>query len=75
MVKNSPVNAGNIRDAGLILGLGRSPGEESGNPVHYSCLENPMDGEVWQVTVHRVPKSQTQLKSLSMHTLPIALSS
>ena len=50
------------------LGWEDPPGEGSGNPFHYSCLENPMDGEASQVTVHRVPKSQTQLKSLSMHT-------
>ena len=43
MVKNLPANAGNIRDAGLIPGLGRSPGEGHGNPLQYSCLEDPMD--------------------------------
>ena len=43
MVNNSPVNAGNAGDAGLIPGLGRSPGEGNGNPLQYSCLENPME--------------------------------
>ena len=43
VVKNPPVKAGVIRDTGLIAGLGRSPGEGHGNPLQYSCLENPMD--------------------------------
>ena len=43
MVKNLPANAGDIRYLGLIPGLGRSPGEEHGNLLQYSCLENPMD--------------------------------
>ena len=41
MVKNSPANAGDVRDVGLILGSGRSPGEGNGNPLQYSCLESP----------------------------------
>ena len=44
---------------GLIPGLGRSPGEGNGNPLQYSCLENPMDREAWPATVHGVAKSQT----------------
>ena len=57
MVKNMPVNAGDIRDAGLIPGLGRSPGEGYGNPFQYSYLENPMDKRsLAQDTVHRVAK-------------------
>ena len=52
MVKNTPVNAGDLRDVGLILGLGRSPGEGNGNPLKYSCLENPMGRGAWQATVH-----------------------
>ena len=67
VVKNPPANAGEIRDAGLIPGSGRSPGEGNGYPLQYSCLENPKDREAWQATVHRVTKSQTQLKRLSMH--------
>ena len=60
VVKNPPANAG---DLGLIPGLGRSPGEESGNPLQYSCLENPMDREAWPAIVHKVAKSQTQLSN------------
>ena len=59
VVKNPPANAGDIRDEGLIPGLGRSLGGGHGNPLHYSCLENPMDRGAWQATVHRVTKSQT----------------
>ena len=58
VVKNPPVNAGDIRDTGLIPGSGRSPGEEHDNPLQYSCLENNMD-RGWQATVHRVAQSQT----------------
>ena len=49
VVKNPPANAG---DVGSILGSGRSPGEGNGNPLQYSCLENPMDGGAWWATVH-----------------------
>ena len=48
MVKNLPVNAGDVRDKGSISGLGRSPGGGHGNPLQYSCLENPMDRGAWQ---------------------------
>ena len=48
MVKNPPANAGDIRDAGSIAGLERSPGEVNGNLLWYSCLENPMDGGAWK---------------------------
>ena len=47
-------SACNARDLGSIPGLGRSPGEENGNPLQYSCLENSMDRGVWQTTAHRV---------------------
>ena len=57
VVKNTPSSAGNVRDLGLIPGLGRSPGEGNGNPLQYSCLENPMDKGDWQATVQRVTKS------------------
>ena len=67
VLKNSPANAGDVRDRGLIPGLGRSPGGGNGNSLQYSCLENPMDRGAWQTTVHRVAKSQTQLKQLRMH--------
>ena len=59
VVKNPPANAGDMRDMGLIPGLGRSPGGEHGNPLQYSCLENPMDRGAWLATVHWVAKSQT----------------
>ena len=47
VAKNSPVNAGDIRDVGSVSRMGRSPGEGNGNPLQYSCLENPMDGGAW----------------------------
>ena len=53
-VKASACNAG---DLGLIPGLGRFPGEENGNPLQYSCLENPMDRGAWWATAHGVSKS------------------
>ena len=49
-------SAHNVEDLGLIPGLGRSPGEGNGNPLQYSCLENPMDRGVWQATVHSIAK-------------------
>ena len=58
LVKNSPTNAGDLRDTVSIPGLRRSPGEGHGNPLQYLCLENPMDRGVW-ATVHRVTKSWT----------------
>ena len=54
LVKNPPANAG---DVGLILGLGRSPGGGNGNPLQYSCLENPMDRGAWRAAVHGVERS------------------
>ena len=59
VVENLPASAGDIRDAGLIPGLGRSTGEGHGNPLQYSSLENPMDRGAWWVMVHRVAKSRT----------------
>ena len=53
MVKNLSTNAVDIRDVGLILGLGRSSGGGTGNPLQYSCLENPMDRGAWRATVHK----------------------
>ena len=61
MVKNPLANAEGTRDVGLIPGLGNPLGEGDGNLLQYSCLENPMDRETWQATVHGVTKSQTQL--------------
>ena len=54
-------SAHNAGDLGLIPGSGRSPGEENGNPLQYSCLENPTDRAAWGATAHGVTKSQTQL--------------
>ena len=50
-------------------GLGRSPGVGNGNPLQYSCLENPMDRGAWWAMVHGVAESQTQLKRLSMQVV------
>ena len=52
VVKILPANAGDTRDMGLIPGSGRPPGEGTGTPLQYSCLENPMDREAWWATVH-----------------------
>ena len=68
MVKNPIAIAGDVRDAGLVPRLGRSPGGGHGNPLQYSCLENPMDRGAPRATVHRVAKSWTQLKQLSAHS-------
>ena len=65
MLKNPPANAGDLKDMGLIPGSGRSPGGARGNPLQYSCLENPMDRGAWQAVVHRVTKSWILLKQLS----------
>ena len=56
VVKNLPADAGDVRDADLIPGSGRCPGEGHGNPLQYSSLENPMDRGAWQATVHGVTK-------------------
>ena len=68
VVKNPPAKVGDVTDAGLIPGSGRSPGEGHGNPFLYSWLENPMNRGAWGAAVHRVAKSRTWLKKLSMHT-------
>ena len=52
MVKKPPANAGDIRDWHWIPGSGRSPGEGNGNPLQYSCLENPVDRGTWWATIH-----------------------
>ena len=62
------------RDPGSIPGSGRSPGEGSGNPLQYSCMENPMDGGAWWVTVHGVAKSRTRLSDFTF-TSPLPLES
>ena len=62
------VSASNAGDPGSIPGLGRSLGAGNGNPLQYSCLENPMDGEAWWATVHGVAKSRTQLSHFPFFT-------
>ena len=59
VVKNLPTNAGDTRDAGSILGLGKFPGVGNNNPFQYSCLGNSVDREAWRATVHGVAKSRT----------------
>ena len=61
-VKASACSAG---DLGSIPGSGRSPGEGNGNPLQYSCMENPMDGRAGWATVHGVAKSRTRLSDLT----------
>ena len=63
MVKNLPANAGDERDLGLIPGLGKSPGEGNGNPLQYSCVENPMHSGTWWATVHEVAKRVVKLQN------------
>ena len=64
VVKNPPANVGDVRDAGWILGLGKSPGGGHGNLLQYSCRENPMDRGAWRATVHGAAQSRTGLKRL-----------
>ena len=59
------MSAHNEGDPGLIPGLGRSPGEGNGNPLQYSCPENPMDGGAWWATIHGVAKSRTRLSDFT----------
>ena len=59
VVKNTSAKAGDIRDVGLVPGLGRASGGRQGNPLQYSCLENPVDREAWWGTVHEVAESDT----------------
>ena len=63
VVKNPPANAGDLRNVGSIPGWGRSPGGGPGNPLWYSCLENPMDRGAWRSAVHTVANSQTRLST------------
>ena len=59
-------SACNVGDLGSIPGSGRSPGEGNGNPLQYSCLENPMDGGAWWATVHGIAKSWTRLSDFTL---------
>ena len=65
VVMSPPANAGDIRDVDSIPGSGRSPGEENGTPLQYSCLGNPMDRGTWQPTVHEVAKELDMTEGLS----------
>ena len=67
MVKNLPTSVEDIREAGSVPGSGRCPGGGHGNPLQYSCLQNPMDRGAWRATVHGVAKSRTQRKQPSVH--------
>ena len=62
VVKNPPADAGDVRDMGLIPGLGRSPGGGHGSPLQCSRLENLLEGRTWQAIVHGFTKNQTRLK-------------
>ena len=67
-VSDSKASSYNAGDPGLIPWSGRSPGEGNGNPLQYSCLENPMDGGAWWATIQGVAKSRTQLSDFtSLH--------
>ena len=59
MVNNLPTNAEDTGDMDLVPGLGRSPGEGHGNPLQYSCIEDPMERGTWQATVYRVAELDT----------------
>ena len=59
VVKIPTASADDLKDPGSILGSGRSPGEGNGNPLQYSCLENPMDRGAWQAIVHSVAELDT----------------
>ena len=59
VVKNPPPNVGDAADTGSVPGLGRSPGVGNGNPLQHTCLENSVDREAWQATVHGVTESWT----------------
>ena len=70
---DSKAPAYNEGDLGSIPGLGRPPGEGNGNPLQYSCLENPMDREAWQATVHGVAKSWTRLSNFTFHHYQVSI--
>ena len=67
VIKNTPANAGDVRDSCLIPGWGSSLGGGHGNPLQHSCLENSMERGAWWATVHKAAQSQTRLKRLGTH--------
>ena len=74
VAKNLPANARDTGDTGSIPESGRSPEGENGNPLLYSCLENPMDRGAWWATVHEVAKSWTQLSNFtSLHFILVSI--
>ena len=70
MIKNPPAKA---RDAGLIPGSERSPGEGNGNPLQYSCLKNPMDRGAWWTVVHGVTKESDTTEGLNNNNMNIII--
>ena len=68
MVKNLPANVGEVRDVGLIPGLGRTPGGGHGNPLQYSCQENPMDRGAWQAPQGHKGSDTTEATQHAAHT-------
>ena len=66
LVAQTVESACSAGDLGLMPGLGRFPGDGNGNPLQYSCLENPMDGGAWQATVHGVAKNRTRLSNFTL---------
>ena len=65
VVKDSPANAGDARDMGLIPGSGRSPGVGNGNPLQYSCLKTSMDRRAWWAIVHGVTEESNITERLN----------
>ena len=65
VIKNPPANAGDSRDVSSIPGSGRSPGRGNGNPLQYSCLENPMDRGAWWAIVHGMAKRLERTEGLA----------
>ena len=68
VVKNPPANAGDVRDLGLIAGSGRAPGAGNGNPLEYSCLENPMDRGTWRSIVSPQGCTELNMTEVTQHT-------
>ena len=73
MVKNPPANGGGVRDTGSNPGSGRSPAGGNGNPLQYSCLENPMNRRAWWAKVHSVPQSWTNASKVMLKILQARL--
>ena len=72
MVKNTPANAGEIRNAGLTPGLERSPGGGNSFPFQYSCLENSVNRKAWQATIHGIAELDTS-EQLSLKIKPLGI--